>query len=131
MADRDRVTVRIYESDKERLQEIADATGQHVSDVLTEFIREPAYVCPECGDPFDPSEVDPETVEEHGMMTTGVDKLVKGQREVKHFDCPTCSETISPADIEAADADDRSGITRREMGVTEEAEQAEFSSEEA
>jgi predicted RNA-binding Zn-ribbon protein involved in translation (DUF1610 family) len=131
MADPEKATIRVQKSDKERLKEIADATGMNVADVVAEFLREPAYVCPECGEPFDPAEVDPETVEEYGMLTTGMDKLVKGQREVKHFDCPCCSETVRPEDIEAVEADKRSGITRSEMGVTEEAEEAEFSSEEA
>ena len=111
-------TIRIFESDKERLQEIAEATGMNTADILAEFIREPAYVCPECGDPFAPAEVDPETVEEHGMLTTGVDKLVKGQRDVKSFECPTCSERVRPKDIEAADADGNSGVTAGDMGVT-------------
>jgi predicted RNA-binding Zn-ribbon protein involved in translation (DUF1610 family) len=124
-------TIRIFESDKERLQEIAEATGMNTADILAEFIREPAYVCPECGDPFDPAEVDRETVNEHGLVTTGLDKLVKGQREVKSFDCPCCSERVRPKDIEAAEADERSGITARDMGVTDENEDSEYSTEEA
>lgn len=127
----DRATIRVYESDKERLKEIADATGRNMADIVAEFIREPVYVCPECGEPFDVEEVDPETVEEHGMLTTGVDKLVKGEREVKSFECPTCSERVRPADIEAVDDGNRGRATRRDIGITEETEEAEFSSEEA
>lgn len=127
----EKATVRIHESDKERLSEIAEATGQNIADVIAEFIREPAYVCLECGDPFDPAEVDPETVEEHGLLTTGVDKLVKGQRDVKSFQCPCCSERVRPKDIEAIEADDHSGVTRRDIGVTSENEKQEFSTEEA
>jgi len=121
--------VRVYESDKERLQEIAEATGLNTADIVAEFIREPTYVCPECGDPFDPAEVDRETVEEHGFLTTGVDKLVKGQREVKAFDCPCCSERVRPKDIEAADADENSGVTAGDMGVTSEKSDSEYSTE--
>ena len=127
----EKATVRIHKSDKERLSDIAEATGQSTADVIAEFVREPAYVCPECGDPFDPAEVDRETVEEHGFLTTGVDKLVKGQREVKAFDCPCCSERVRPKDIEAAEADEHSGVTARDMGVTDENEEAEFTTEEA
>jgi predicted RNA-binding Zn-ribbon protein involved in translation (DUF1610 family) len=124
-------TIRVFKSDKERLQEIAEATGMNTAEILAEFIREPAHVCPECGDPFDPAEVDRETVEEHGLVTTGLDKLVKGQREVKSFECPCCSEQVRPKDIEAAEADEHSGITARDMGVTDENEEQEFSTEEA
>lgn len=121
----------MYESDKNRLNEIAEATGRGVADILAEFIREPAYVCPDCEEPFAAEEIDPQTVEEHGMLTTGVDKLVKGQRDVKTFECPTCSERVRPKDIEAVEADQSSGVTRRDIGVTEETEDAEFSAEEA
>ena len=124
-------TVRVYESDKERIQEIAEATGLRTADVVAEFIREPAYVCPECDEPFDPAEVDRETVEEHGLVTTGLDKLVKGQREVKAFDCPCCSERVRLKDIEAVDADEHSGVTARDIGVTDENEEQEFTTEEA
>lgn len=129
MANPDRATVRIHQTDKDRLSEIADATGQTVADVIAEFIREPAYVCPECGEPFAPEEVDGETVEEHGMLTTGVDKLVKGQRDVKSFECPTCSERVRPKDIRAVDADDHSGVTRGDVGITGENEEQEFTTE--
>lgn len=127
----EKATVRIHEGDKERLSDIAEATGQNIADVIAEFVREPAYVCPECGDPFAPEEVDPETVEEHGVLTTGVDKLVKGQRDVKSFECPTCSERVRPKDIEAVEADGNSGVTARDIGVTSESEEQEFSTEEA
>jgi predicted RNA-binding Zn-ribbon protein involved in translation (DUF1610 family) len=115
----EKATVRIHKNDKERLNEIAEATGQNIADVIAEYIREPAYLCPECEEPFDPAEVDPETIKEHGMLTTGADKLVKGQREVKSFECPNCGERVRPKDVDAADADDQSGVTAREMGVTE------------
>ena len=116
----EKATVRIHKNDKERLNEIAEATGQNIADVIAEYIREPAYLCPECGEPFDPAEVDPETIEEHGMLTTGADKLVKGQREVKSFECPNCGERVRPKDVDAVDADGSSGVTAREMGVTDE-----------
>lgn len=131
MPDSMKSTIRVHNSDKERLKKIADATGMNMADVVADLLREPAYVCPECGEPFDPAEVDPETVEEHGMLTTGMDKVVKGQREVKNFDCPCCSETVQPKDIEAAEADERSGVTSGEMGLTDENGQADSSSEEA
>jgi predicted RNA-binding Zn-ribbon protein involved in translation (DUF1610 family) len=124
-------TIRVFESDKDRLQEIAEATGLNTAEIVAEFIREPAYVCPECGDPFDPAEIDRETVEEHGLLTTGVDKLVKGQRDVKSFECPCCGERVRPKDIEAADAEEHSGVTARDIGVTPESEEQEFSTEEA
>jgi predicted RNA-binding Zn-ribbon protein involved in translation (DUF1610 family) len=124
-------TIRVYESDKERLNSIAEATGRGVADILAEFIREPAYVCPECEEPFAPEEIDPETVEEHGVLTTGVDKLVKGQRDVKSFECPTCSERVRPRDISAVEADQNSGVTASDIGVTSESEEQEFSTEEA
>jgi predicted RNA-binding Zn-ribbon protein involved in translation (DUF1610 family) len=127
----DRKTVRIYESDHARLSEIAEATGQNIADVIAEFIREPAYICPECGDPFAPEEIEPETVEEHGLLTTGVDKLVKGQRDVKSFECPNCSERVRPGDIEAVEDGQKSGFTDRDVGVTDDESEAEFSTEEA
>jgi predicted RNA-binding Zn-ribbon protein involved in translation (DUF1610 family) len=127
----DRKTVRIYESDHARLSEIAEATGQNVADVIAEFIREPAYICPECGDPFVPEEIDPETVEKHGVLSTGVDKLVMGQRDVKSFECPNCSERVRPGDIEAVEDGQKSGLTDRDVGVTEDESEAEFSTEEA
>ena len=130
MARDDRATVRIHQTDKDRLSEIADSTGQNIADVIAEFLREPAYVCPECDDPFDPGEVDPESVEEHGMLTTTVDNLVKGQRDVKSFECPSCSERVRPKDIRAVDDDSRSGVTRGDVGITEENEEQEFSTEE-
>jgi predicted RNA-binding Zn-ribbon protein involved in translation (DUF1610 family) len=124
-------TSGVYESDKERLNSIAEATGRGVADILAEFIREPAYVCPECEEPFAPEEIDPETVKEHGVLTTGVDKLVKGQRDVKSFECPTCSERVRPRDISAVEADQNSGVTASDIGVTSESEEQEFSTEEA
>ena len=123
--------IRVFESDKERLQEIAEATDLSTAEIVAEFIREPAYVCPECGDPFDPAEIDRETVQEHGVLTTGVDKLVKGQRDVKSFECPCCGERVRPKDIEAAEAEEHSGVTAGNMGVTAESEEGEFSTEEA
>ena len=127
----EKATVRIHESDKERLASIAEATGQNVADVIAEFLREPAYICPECGEPFDPAEVDAETVEEHGMLTTGVDSLVKGQKEVKSFDCPCCSDRVRPKDIEAAEADGFRRAKRGDFGIPEENEEQEFTTEEA
>ena len=123
-------TVRVYQSDKERIKEMADARGSRPADVVADLLREPAYVCPECDDPFDPEEVDPESVEEHGMLTTTVDNLVKGQRDVKSFECPSCSERVRPKDIRAVDDDSRSGVTRGDVGITEENEEQEFSTEE-
>jgi len=127
----EKATVRVYKSDKERLGRIAEATGRNTADVVAEFIREPAYVCPECDEPFEPAEVDAETVEEHGMLSTGVDNLVKGQRDVKSFECPCCSGRVRPKDIEAVETDGRSGVTRRDVGITEENEEQEFTAEEA
>ena len=127
----EKATVRIHKSDKERLGSIAEATDQNIADVIAEFVREPAYICPECGEPFDPAEVDAETVEEHGMLTTGVDNLVKGQKEVKSFDCPCCSGRVRPKDIEAVEADEYRRVTRDDVGITEENEEQEFTTEEA
>ena len=127
----DKATVRVYEGDKERLRRIAEATGRNTADVVAEFIREPAYVCPECNDPFEPAEVDPETVEEHGMLSTGVDNLVKGQRDVKSFECPCCAGRVRPKDIEAVEADENSGVTRSDVGITEENEEQEPTTDEA
>ena len=127
----DKATVRVYEGDKERLRRIAEATGRNTADVVAEFIREPAYVCPECNDPFEPAEVDPETVEEHGMLSTGVDNLVKGQRDVKSFECPCCAGRVRPKDIEAVEADENSGVTRSDVGITEENEKQESTTDEA
>jgi len=127
----EKATVRIHQSDKDRLSEIAEATGQNVADVIAEFIREPAYVCPECEEPFDPSEIDPETVEEHGVLTSGVDRLVKGQRDVKDFECPCCESRLRPKDIESVDGGHDDRATREDIGVTSENEEQEFSTEEA
>lgn len=122
-------TMRIYKGDKERIKEMADARGVKGRDVVSDLLREPVFRCPECGEPFDPSEVDPETIREHGLMTTGVDKIVKGQREVKDFECPACEERISPQDIEEMDATEHSGVTPDDLGVTDESEEADFSTE--
>lgn len=125
----DRATIRVYESDKDRLNSIAEATGRNIADIVAEFIREPAYVCPECEEPFSPEEIDRESIEEHGLLTTGVDKLVMGQRDVKSFECPTCGERIRPKDIEAVEADEHSGVTASDMGVTPENDEQEFSTQ--
>jgi predicted RNA-binding Zn-ribbon protein involved in translation (DUF1610 family) len=124
-------TIRVFKSDKERLQEIAEATDLNTAEIVAEFIRQPAYVCPECGEPFDPEEIDRETLEEHGLLTTGVDKLVKGQRDVKSFECPCCGERIRPKDIEAVDGGKPGykGVTRSDIGVTPEPENPEWSTE--
>ena len=127
----EKATVRVYKSDKERLGRIAEATGRNTADVVAEFIRDPAYVCPECDEPFEPAEVDAETVEEHGMLSTGVDNLVKGQRDVKSFECPCCAGRVRPKDIEAVETDGHSGVTRRDVGITEENEEQEPTTEEA
>jgi predicted RNA-binding Zn-ribbon protein involved in translation (DUF1610 family) len=127
----EKATVRIHKSDKERLGSIAEATGQNIADVIAEFVREPAYVCPDCGEPFDPAEVDAETVEEHGMLSTGVDTLVKGQRDVKSFECPCCAGRVRPTDIEAVEAEGSRRVTRRDVGITEENEEQEPTTEEA
>lgn len=118
----EKATVRIYESDKKRLKQICDATGQPMADVVAEYLREPAHVCPECGDPFDLSEIDPDTVEEYGIFSTGVDKMVKGQREVKSFECPNCGAQIRPDDVEAMEGDGGSfsGVTSGDLAVTDE-----------
>lgn len=98
----EKATVRIHQSDKNRVTDIAEATGRNVADVIADFIREPAWVCPECDNPFDPGEVDGETVEEHGLLSTDISSLVTGERDVKSFECPCCSERVRPSDVETA-----------------------------
>lgn len=134
MADPNKATIRVYEADKERLKEITDATGRKMADIVAEFIREPDYLCPDCEEPFAADEIDTETVEEHGLLTTGVDNLVKGQKEVKSFECPCCEGRLSPSDVNMADGGHFDRATPGEMGVTpkasEEASEPDFSTEE-
>lgn len=123
-------TVRIYATDRERINEIAEMKGEKPADVVAELLRDPLYRCPECGEVFDPCEVDPSTVREHGLFSCGMEKLVRGEREVKDFACPVCGEQISPVDIEQVDADEWSGATADDVGVTGENADGELSSEE-
>lgn len=127
----DTTTVRIYATDKERIEEMADARGTKPADVVADLLREPAHLCPECEEPFLAEEIDPETVEEHGVLTSGVDRLVKGERDVKDFECPCCEARVRPKDVETIDADEWDGATRSDLGVTREVEEAEFTSKEA
>ena len=122
--------VRVYKEDQERLKEISDATGRDMAEIIAEFIPEPAYLCPECEEPFAPEEIDPSSVEEHGMFSTGVDNLVKGQREVKSFECPCCQGRLSPGDV-GVEENLRTRPTAEELGVTDEKTEPEFSTEEA
>ena len=124
-------TVRIYATDKNRIKEMADARGSKPADVVADLLRDPAFRCPECGDPFVSEEIDPETVEEHGVLTSGVDKIVKGQRDVKDFECPCCEGRVKPQDVETVDADKFDRATREDIGVTPEEDEQEFSTEEA
>jgi hypothetical protein len=124
-------TIRIYAGDKERIKDMADARGAKPAEVVADLIREPTYVCPECDEPFDPSEIDPETVREHGVLTSGVDRLVKGERDVKDFECPCCEGRLRPKDIESVDGRHDDRATREDIGVTSENEEQEFSTEEA
>jgi uncharacterized protein YlaI len=123
-------TIRVYDTDKARLKEIADATGQKMADVVAEFIRDPDYLCPECEEPFAADEIDTETVEEHGVLSTGLDNLVKGQKEVKSFECPCCEARLSPEDVDRADDGSFDRATRSDIGVTSEVSEPEFSTEE-
>ena len=125
----DTATVRVYESDKERIMEMADARGSRPADVVAELLREPAFRCPECSEPFVSEEIDPETVEEHGVLTTGVDNLVKGQREVKDFECPCCEGRVKPQDVETIDASEHDRTTPEDMGVTPEGDGQDYSTE--
>ncbi len=125
------VTMRVYEGDRERIKQMADARGVKSADVVADLLREPVYVCPECGDPFDPAEIDLSTVREHGVFTTGVDRLVKGQRDVKDFECPCCEARISPEDMDAVDGHHDGKATRENLGVTSETDEADESAEEA
>ena len=124
-------TIRIYEEDKNRLKEITEATDRKMADVVAEFIREPDYLCPECEEPFVADEIDTETVEEHGVLSTGLDNLVKGQKEVKSFECPCCEGRLSPEDVDVDDGGHSDRATRGDIGVTPENEEQEFSTEEA
>lgn len=123
-------TIRIYEEDKKRLKEIVDATDRNMADVVTEFIREPEYLCPECEEPFVADEIDPETVEEYGVLSTGLDNLVKGQKEVKSFECPCCEARLSPEDVDRADDGHFDRATPDDIGVTPEASNPDFTTEE-
>ena len=124
-------TVRVYQSDKERIKEMADARGSRPADVVADLLREPAFRCPECGEPFVSEEIDPETVEEHGVLTTNVDNLVKGQRDVKDFECPCCEGRVKPQDVETVDASEHDRATAEDIGVTPEEDEQELSTEEA
>jgi predicted RNA-binding Zn-ribbon protein involved in translation (DUF1610 family) len=127
-------TIRIYETDKQRIKEMAEARNSSTKEVVADLLRDPGFVCPACGDPFDPAEVDPESIEEYGLLTTDMTNVVRGERDVKSFECPCCRERISPEDIETIDTNEKtgnSGVTRDDIGVTDEKEGAEFSTEEA
>ena len=128
----DTETVSVHESDRERLKEIAEVTGKSTADVVAEFIREPTYVCPECEEVFAAEEIDGNTVEETGLMSTSMGTLVKGQREVVSFECPCCGERISPEEVRAIseNEDSSGGVTRRDIGVTDENTNSKFSTEE-
>lgn len=123
-------TIRIYEKDKQRLKEITDATDRKMADVVAEFIRDPDYLCPECEEPFAADEIDTETVEEHGVLSTGLDNLVKGQKEVKSFECPCCEARLSPEDVDRADDGSFDRATRDDVGVTSKVSEPESSTEE-
>lgn len=124
-------TVRVYESDKERLKEMADARGGKPADVIAHILREPVHRCPECGEPFESEEIDPQTVEEHGVFTTGVDTLVRGEREVKNFECPCCEVRIRPQDLDTIEAEKLKSVTREDIDVSPQEDEGEFSTEEA
>lgn len=119
-------TIRVYKNDKKRIKDIAESRGVKAAEVVSELLYEPVYRCPECGDPFDPEEVDPATVREHGLFATEVGKLVTGQRQVKDFECPVCEGRISPDDIEAAEPEELPG----EDADTPEESEGEFTTEE-
>lgn len=93
-------TIRVYQEDKEKLQEMAEAFGVPAKDVIAGIMAERAMACPECGGEFQGEEIDEETVEHHGVFTVGVESLVSGQRGVKSFDCPCCDTQISACDVE-------------------------------
>lgn len=120
-------TIRVYETDKERIKDIADSTGRNIPDVVADIIREPDYVCPECGDPFSAGEIDASTVEEHGALWTDAGSLMKGQRDVKSFECPCCEARLKPEDVGVAKGGLSGGATREDLGVTSE-DSAEFES---
>lgn len=124
-------TVRIYATDKERIKEMANAKDSKPADIVAELLREPAFRCPECGEPFVSEEIDPETVEEHGVFTSGVDKLVKGERDVRDFECPCCDARVKPEDVETIEASEHDRATREDIGVTSEEDKDEFSTKEA
>lgn len=124
-------TIRVFEKDKERIKNAADAKDQSTAEVVHDMLREPVFVCPECGEPFVPEEVDPATVREHTALTSGVDSVIRGERDVKDFECPTCEERVKPKDIDAADATQHNRATREDLGVTSESDKQEFSTEEA
>lgn len=127
----DTTTIRIYEGDKERIKDMANSRNATPKEVVADLLRDPVFVCPACEEPFDPAEVDPESIEEYGLMFTDMSNMVKGQRDVKSFECPCCEERIKPHDIDSVDTNPESvgnsGVTRDDIGVTDEKSGAEFS----
>jgi len=111
-------TIRVFPEDRDRIGEIADAKGQNIAETVADLIREPTFVCPECGEPFDAEEIDAETIEEHGVLSSDAAAVVRGERTVKDFECPSCSERVRPDDLEHADTGN-GGVTARDIGVSE------------
>lgn len=109
--------IRVYAPDKEFITDLAEEQGVKVADVVADFVEmhsgeRHVYECPECGEKFDLSEVDPETVRERSAVTSDMRHVVRGQRTVKDFECPRCNEAVQPDDLDMdtpASGDDVSG----------------------
>lgn len=107
--------MRVFEEDAERIQQIANSTDRRPAEVVAELLRDPEYECPHCEGRFHPKEVDGESVETHSIVTTSVNRLVRGQREIAQFECPHCSTVVTPKELGIVDR--HSNATHEEVGV--------------
>jgi len=118
----DTKTVRVYDEDKERLDELEEQTGWKAKEIIGELLREPEYVCPECGESFYAEEIDQDSVRLCGTFTADLSNVLTGKKEVESFECPRCDARITPDDVEKG-----RHCTVEELGVsTEEKERDEF-----
>lgn len=112
--------MRVFEDDAERIQQIADATDRRPAEVVAELLREPEYECAHCEERFHPNEIDGETVEVHSIISTSVNRLVRGQREIARFECPHCSEMVTPQELGIVDRE--CNATAQDIGIQEQEE---------
>lgn len=128
----EQATIRVYEPDKEWINEKAEEEGVSQPEVVARAIEAYGDVthhhsCPECGCRFELSDVDPETIRETGVVHTDVRYFLRGRGQVKDFECPDCEARLAPEDAEMegpVSTDDVSGADT-ESGETEDTEETE------